>query len=245
MDRAELWAHLELSGNDCRLHGGKLVVRLNPPFKNPDFNLAGTPLPTLPAAMQSSDARISRSAATPLPDAPAWDEAFLRVESYLRAHHLESRVLLNHLATGIIREARERPPANPAEEPVTATMHATHARIGAWFARAGNGGDWSQERVRVRGRLALVLADVPGRWAHCFLAAGPVPPELAAALASCVLQPGPGLRFSNMPSTPLEFGFDNPGSPNSRHRGAWMIVRASASWLSIVGLFGVAWAASH
>jgi hypothetical protein len=173
---------------------------------------------------------------------PAWEDAFLRVESYLRAHHLESRVLLNQLVSEIIREARA--PAQPGGPPVAAAMSATQTRIGAWFARAGNAGDWSDERVRVRARLALLLADLPRRWDHCFLSV-PVPPELVAALASGLLQPGPELRFSNMPAAPLEFGFDDPDDPNALRRGGWLMVRAAASWLSIVGLLGVAWAASH
>src|ERR1700712_5750223 len=99
--------------------------------------------------MELSDAHISGNS-TPAPAGPAWDEAFLRVESYLRAHHLESRVLLNQITTDIIQEAHQRALAHPEEEPVVAAMHTTHARIGAWFARAGNAADWSDERVRAR-----------------------------------------------------------------------------------------------
>jgi len=198
---------------------------------------------TLTVAMPSNHSEISPLDPPSLPSDPAWDEAFLRVESYLRAHHLESRVLLNQLATDIVSEART--PANPGGFPVVTAMDATQARIGAWFARAGHAGEWSDERVRARARLALLLADLPGHnWDHCFLSV-PVPPELAAALASRVLQSGPELRFSNMPAAPLEFGFDDPDDPNALKRGGWMMIRAAASWLVIVGLFGVAWAASH
>ncbi len=195
--------------------------------------------------MHHSSVQPNESVATSLPAVAAWDEAFLRVESYLRAHHLESRVLLNQLATDIIREARERSQGNPQKKPVVVAMEVTHSRMGAWFARAGDAGDWSDERVRVRGRLALLLADLPGRWPNCFLSAEPLPPELGAALASGVLQPGPELRFSNMPPAPLEFGFNAPDNPNSRPQSGWFVVRAAGWWLCAVGLFGVAWAASH
>jgi hypothetical protein len=189
-------------------------------------------------------------ASAPGPAAPpdaAWDEAFLRVESYLRAHHIESRQQLNRLATEIIAEARAAADKNPAptEAPVTAALRVTHARIGAWFARAGLGADWSSERERARGRLALLLADVPGRWPAWFLHAVPPPPELARALASGRLQPGPGLRRSNMPPAPLEFGFDAaPRAARPRLR-AWPWVRAAAPWLCLVGVYGLAWAASR
>lgn len=187
----------------------------------------------------------SPSESAHLPTERSWEEAFSRVESYLRAHHLESRVLLNHLAIEIIQAAREQALATPDLVPVVAAMQVTHARIGSWFARTGNAGDWSDERVRAQGRLALVLADVPGRWAGWFLSGNPVPPELASALAAGKLHPAPELRFSNMPSAPLEFGFEPPADSKPPGTGGWQALRAAAGWLLIVGIFGVAWSASH
>lgn len=195
--------------------------------------------------LPSVRAEFSPPVPTPLAGDPSWDEAFLRVESYLRAHQLESRVLLNQLASDIIREARVRACANPTEEPVFAAMNVTNARIGAWFARAGNAGDWSDERVREGGRLALVLTNLPERWANCFLSTEPVPPEFAAALAAGTMQPGPEMRFSNMAAAPLEFGFADPADPDSPTRGGWAGMRAATTWLLIAGLYGSAWAASH
>jgi hypothetical protein len=169
----------------------------------------------------------------------------LRVESYLRAHHLESRMRLNQVTIDIIREAGEGALADPREDPVAAAMRVTHARIGAWFARAGKTGDWSDERVRAGGRLALVLADLPAGRANGFLSAGPVPPELASALASGVLRSGPELRFSNMAAAPLEFSLADPDDPDSPRKSGWAGMRAAAGWLAIVGIYGAAWAASH
>jgi len=176
---------------------------------------------------------------------PAWDEAFLRVESYLRAHHLEGRRLLIQLATGIIDEARARSSGRAAEEPVALAMQVTHARIGAWFARAGNECDWAKERDRAHARLALAIANLPGRWPNHFLSLESVPPELTAAMASFQFQPGPELRFSNMPTAPLEFGFDETAGPAAARHGVWLMARAASSWLIAAGLIGVAWAASH
>ena len=200
---------------------------------------------TISTALLPAQVKIGPPAAVPVPSGPAWDEAFLRVESYLRAHHLESRVLLNRLATEIIHEAGERAHADPREDPVVAAMVVTHARVGAWFARVGVAGDWSDERVRAGGRLALVLADLPECWPNCFLSAEPVPPQLVSALAAGVLQSGPELRFSNMSAVPLEFSFADPNDPNSLKNSGWAGLRAAAGWLVIVGFYGAAWAASH
>jgi hypothetical protein len=186
-----------------------------------------------------------QSSAAPSPADPAWDEAFLRVESYLRAHHLESRVLLNRLVAEIIEGARALAPQHPAEAPVALAMRITHARIGVWFARAGKDIDWAKERDRAHGRLALVIANLPGRWSNYFLSEGCVPPELTAAMASFQFQPGPELRLSNMPPAPLEFGFDETEQPRAGPHGLWLLMRTASSWLIVVGLAGAAWAASH
>jgi hypothetical protein len=191
------------------------------------------------------NATIPWSNAALSPTDPAWDEAFSRVESYLRAHHLESRVLLNQVVTEIIAEARTREFTHPASEPVAIAMQLTHARIGAWFARAIGESDWANERDRAHGRLALVIANLPGRWSNHFLSTESVPPELAAAMAAVQFQPGPELRFSNMPPATLEFGFVETDQPHAMKQGAWVLLRAASVWLVAAGCIGVAWAASH
>jgi len=195
-------------------------------------------------SMELSGVANSGSVA-PVPVDPAWDEAFLRVESYLRAHHVESRVLLNQITTEIIREARQRAVEHPEEEPVVAGMQAAHARIGAWFGRAGYAGDWADERVRARGRLSLVLGDSLARRQNYFLSNEEVPADVSHALAAGVLRPNPELHVSNMPPAPLEFGFNDPADPSIAQKPGWGVVREAAGWLAIVGLYGAAWAASH
>ncbi len=193
-------------------------------------------------AMHSFPKDFTQTAAPAAPADASWDEAFVRVESYLRAHRLESRVLLNEVVADIIREARERA---LGEAPVAAALRVMHERIGRWFSRAGYPGDWSDERARQQGRLALVLANVPGQWAGYFLSREPVPLELTAALASGVLRPGPELRLCSMPSAPLEFGFEDPMDLNSLTKKGWSMTREALLWLGAAGFFGAAWAASH
>lgn len=185
------------------------------------------------------------SSAAASPADLAWDEAFLRVESYLRAHHLESRVRLNQLTTEIITEARSLAVAHPSAEPVALAMQVTHSFIGSWFAQAGDESGWATERDRAHGRLALVIANLPGRWSNCFLSTEPVPPELMAAMASFKFYPGPELRFSNMAPAALEFGTSEAQSPASEKHGTWVVARTAAVWLAVAGLIGAAWAASH
>jgi hypothetical protein len=179
------------------------------------------------------------------PADPAWDEAFLRVESYLRAHGLESPVLLNQITTEVIREARTRVLEGCADEPVVVSMQLTHTRIGNWYARTGQDVDWKNERMRAQGRLALINANLPGRWPNYFLSSDPVPADLAAAVTSFQLLPAPELYLSKMAPAPLEIVFHEPDDSHLSIKTMWPPARTIASWLLIFGFFGMAWAASH
>jgi hypothetical protein len=151
-------------------------------------------------------------------------------------------VLLNRLTAEIIAAARARAALRPADAPVAAALHVTHARIGAWFARAGLPGDGADERLRVRGRLALVLADLPGHRVPYFLTAAEVPPEIGAALRAGVLHPGPELSFTNMAAAPLEFGFERP--PDAAvPRGH--LARAATGWLAAGAVLATLWFATR
>jgi hypothetical protein len=176
---------------------------------------------------------------------PAWDEAFLRVESYLRTYGLESHVLLHEVTASIIEEARGKVQSGAAGNPVELAMNATQSRIGAWLARSGQPADWTSDRIRAQGRLALIVADLPGRWPNSFLSSNPFPADLAAAMSSTQVLPAPEMKVSNMAPEPLEFGLMEPGDPRIQSKRIWMPIRAVVPWLLIFGFFGVAWASSH
>jgi hypothetical protein len=175
----------------------------------------------------------------------AWDEAFLRVEGYLRSYGLESHVVLNQITYSIIAEAQACAHDANAPDPVALAMEVTHSRIGAWFARSGHPIDWSDGRSRAQSRLALIIADAPGRWANSFLSQDPLPEELVAAMASFQMLPAPDIRQSGMAPEPLEFGLLEPGDPRLRSKRIWIPMRVAVPWLLIFGFFGVAWASSH
>jgi hypothetical protein len=176
-----------------------------------------------------------------VPPTADWDDAFLRVESYLRAHHIESRVLLNQLTSEILTAARRVVVDHPGQAPVTVAMHVAHARIGEWLVRALGEGDWTDERFRARGRLALLLAEVPQRRPELFLAPGEVPPEIRARLGAARLWPGPELRVASMGSSPLEFAIADAVEKKWETFSRSAFLHAAAVWILIAGAAGVAW----
>ncbi len=178
-----------------------------------------------------------------MPSDPAWDAAFLRVESYLRAHHIESRVLLNHLTADIISRTRALAEGRSGDEIMGLALEVTDAHIGQWFARIFPDGDPGDERFLARGRLALLLADVPGRWPQHFLSADSLPEEMVEAMRTCTFQAGPELRFTNMPPTPIDTLFGDEADPKRPPAKRFAVLRTVLGSLAVLGLAGAAaWA---
>jgi hypothetical protein len=177
------------------------------------------------------------------PDSPEWNEAFLRVQSYLHAHHIDGALLLNRLSTEIVEEAHLLAISQSAEAPVTLAMQVMHRRMADWFRSAIEEGNCKEERFRARGRLALLLSNVPSAWPQQFLSAEPLPSEVASALNVSVLQPGPEVRLSKMAPAELEFGFDD--SDETPAVAKWAFQPAIGVCVAIAGAMGAAWAATH
>jgi hypothetical protein len=167
-----------------------------------------------------------------------WDEAFLRVESYLRAHHIDSRLLLVQLTSEILAEARRIAAQELGTAPVTIAMRVAHARIGEWFVRALNEGDWADERFRARGRLALLMAKLPQTAPEKFLSPEPLDAGVAEKLRGAKLHPGPELSLTPMPPATLEFPIVEAAEEKWVTFSRSAFFRASALWLVFAGAMG-------
>jgi hypothetical protein len=66
--------------------------------------------------------------------------------------------------------------------------------------------DESKHLLSTQGRLALLLADMPGRWQDQFLRPGPWPEEFVAAMREAYLRAGPDFQMSQMAPRPLDLG---------------------------------------
>jgi hypothetical protein len=188
---------------------------------------------------------VATHAAPNLPVTAEWDEAFRRVESYLHAHQIESRVLVNQLTTEMLNDARAAADQAPGEQPVTLAMRIAHARIGGWLKQAFADGDWADERFRARGRLALLRSELPQRCPERFLSREPLPPEFAAELVAAHLSASPELRPTPMPPAELEFPLAEMVEERWVTFSRSTFVRAAASWIVFVGFLGVAWFATR
>jgi hypothetical protein len=60
--------------------------------------------------------------------------------------------------------------------------------------------------LSTRGRLALLLADMPGKWQDQFLHPGPWPQEFVEAMRESFFRAGPDFQLSKMTPRPLDLG---------------------------------------
>ena len=60
--------------------------------------------------------------------------------------------------------------------------------------------------LTTRGRLALLLADMPGRWQEQFLRPGPWPQEFVGAMRETYFRAGPDFQLSKMAPRSLDLG---------------------------------------
>lgn len=187
--------------------------------------------------------RLSAVEAGPVP--AEWDEAFLRVESYLRAHQIESRMLLTRLTGDIIADAQVLAAQIPHEAPVTVAMRLAHARIGEWMQRAMGEGSWDDERFRARGRLALLMSELPERCPQNFLGTDPLPDDVRSRITAAQLVAGPEMRPLTMPPAMLEFPLVEMAEAKWVTFSRSAFVRSAASWVLFVTIVGAAWYASR
>lgn len=136
-----------------------------------------------------------------------WNAAYLRIEGHLHALRLRNRLLAGQLALQILERAQQRAPRHPDRSATELAAEEMDAFVTDWFRRVLNEPATSADQpLSTRGRLALLLADMPGRWQDQFLRPGPWPEEFVIAMRETYLRSGPDFQLSRMAPRPLDLG---------------------------------------
>src|ERR1043165_6393529 len=80
-----------------------------------------------------------------------WNAAYVRVEDYLRAHRIHSRLHQIRLLQAILERAAQRHEANPALNPTALAAEETEALMDLWFAEMLDERGLPHERIAGRG----------------------------------------------------------------------------------------------
>lgn len=133
-----------------------------------------------------------------------WNAAYAKVESYFCALGVRNKLLLGELVRRVLDRAMARAPLEPT---VTCLQLATEEMdrvVTDWFTEvlAAPVGQMLSER----GRLGLLLADMPGKWQDQFLKPPPWPDDFVRAMRESLVRAGPDFQLSQMTPRPIDLG---------------------------------------
>jgi hypothetical protein len=136
-----------------------------------------------------------------------WNAAYTRVESYFQSLRVRNKILLGRLVNHVLKRAMRRAPRELNRTATELAAEEMDHVVTEWFAEVlqepPTGAD---QMLSTRGRLALLLADMPGKWQDQFLRPGPWPEEFVEGMRETYFRAGPDFQLSKMAPRPLDLG---------------------------------------
>jgi hypothetical protein len=162
---------------------------------------------SLESALTAPDSPLEqpgRIAGRPLEE---WNAAYGKVESYFHALRLRNKVLLNRQVIHVLKRAMRRAPNETHRHATELAAEEMDAVVTEWFAQVlQESPAGTDHMLSTRGRLALLIADMPGKWQEQFLRPGPWPDEFVSAMREAYLRAGPDFQLVKMAPRPLDLG---------------------------------------
>ncbi len=140
-----------------------------------------------------------------------WEEAYAAVEAYLQALRLRNRLLVAELVRSILWRASARSVTEPTKPARLLAMEEALTEVAEWTQDV-LAVPLENRRLAARGRLALLLAGMPGKWQGVFLTPAPWPEEFVAAMKKSYLAAGPQFAELTMHPRPLELNIIGSGA---------------------------------
>jgi len=136
-----------------------------------------------------------------------WNAAYVKVENYFHALRVRNKALLGQLVLRVLDRAMRRAPAEPERSATQIAAEEMDHLVTEWFAEVLQSPPTKDgQTLSTRGRLALLLADMPGKWQEQFLRPSPWPEEFTTAMREAFLRAGPDFQLSKMTPRPLDLG---------------------------------------
>jgi hypothetical protein len=136
-----------------------------------------------------------------------WNAAYEKVENYFHALRVRNKVLLGQLVLRVLERAMRRAPTAPNRSATQLAAEEMDRIVIEWYAEVLQAPPTNADQLlSTRGRLALLLADMPGKWQDQFLRPGPWPEEFTSAMRETYLRAGPDFQLSKMTARPFDLG---------------------------------------
>ncbi len=172
-----------------------------------------------------------------------WNAAYVKVENYFHALRIRNKPLLGQLVLRVLERAQKRAPAEPNRSATELAVEEMERLVTDWFAEVLQTSPInSDQMLSTRGRLALLLADMPGKWQDQFLRPSPWPEEFVAGMRETFLLAGPDFQLSKMIPRPLDLG----PITTLTNLGKYPYVRMATAWiLFALLLIAIFWITHH
>jgi len=136
-----------------------------------------------------------------------WNEAYEMVEWYFHALRVRNKLLLGQLVVHVLQRAIQHVPKDTSRSAVELAVEEMDHMVNEWFAEVLEAPPTqTDDMLSTRGRMALLLADMPVKWQNQFLRPPPWPEEFVAAMRDAYFRAGPHFQQSQMHPRPLELG---------------------------------------
>lgn len=136
-----------------------------------------------------------------------WNAAYVKVENYFHALRIRNKPLLGQLVLRVLERAQRRAPGEHGRSATEIAAEEMDRIVTDWFAEVLQTSPvGSEHTLSTRGRLALLLADMPGKWQDQFLRPGPWPEEFVESMRESFFRAGPDFQLSKMAPRPLDLG---------------------------------------
>ena len=136
-----------------------------------------------------------------------WNAAYAKAESYFHALRIRNKVLLGRLVILVLKRAMRRAPHEPQLSATELAAEEMDLLLTEWFGQVLQETSMGPAHMlSTRGRLALLLVDMPGKWQEQFLQPAPWPDEFIKAMREAFLRAGPDFQLAKMAPRPLDLG---------------------------------------
>lgn len=167
----------------------------------------------------------------------AWNRSFDKVDDYLRAHRVASRLHRARLTAQVLsavaaRCSVEQPPGDRAIEALA--IEECREIMNKWFKDLrGESHGADQALAGIDARIAIILSDAPMRWPRHFMISEDPPEEMRRQLQTLAMRAGPELAISHMVPRAMDIGFI------SEFAGSTMATFARVPGLKVVVAWGL------
>lgn len=160
-----------------------------------------------------------------------WNTAYYRLEDYLRAHGVVSKIRQSQIILRLLERAARRHETAADHSPVELALREAYAELANWCQRIYPGVQASPARLSSMGRLGFYLINAAENWPNVFLSEAELPADFTQAMQEALIRSGPDLRVSTMVPRSPEIS-----STSAEEKMQWLMQVLSVNLFSLIGL---------